>query len=900
MPQPRSTAEAAGMGDGPVPTGPVTFLFSDIEGSTRLLQEAGDDYAALLEDHRRLIRAVIAAHGGREVDTQGDSFFVVFPSAVDAVAAAADAQRSLTSHPWPEGRRVLVRMGLDTGEAVTAAAGYIGLAVHRAARISAAAHGGQVLVSETTAGSVGDGAVPGVALHDLGEHRLKDFPHPLRLFRLDVAGLRTDFPPPRTLVRGSRLPTPATSIVGREEDVASLVRLLADERTRLITLTGPGGIGKTRLALKAAGAAVGEFPGGAVFVPLASIVDPALVMGAVADAVGVRREAGASLVDGVRTTVGDQRTLLVLDNVEQVVDAAGDLADLLDRVPAVVALVTSRQLLRLRSERHHPVRPLTEPAAVRLFIERATAMRPGFRLGPDYEDVVAEICRRLDGLPLAVELAAARIRLLPPQTLLARLFERLDLISGGPVDLPERQRTLRATMDWSYGLLEPHEQALFARLAVFAGGWSLEAAETVCGRAEEPAVLDTLAALVDASLVVASDEGPREPRFSMLETVRVYARELLAGASDRVDVERRHTQWMCAMTATLLSARGGQEHRQGVERLDRDRPDLRAAVQRTLDAGDTATVALLVRNAFIYLVQRDAEAEAVVWLDQALSRAASAEPAVRGRLLTVRALAATVFGDFALARSMIGAGRRLLPDDPDHRFDHALAATTDAFLAVSEDPRTAGPVVAEAIARMSAVENRLGQAYMEVTAGNVALYRGEVTTAGTCYATAVGLAEQIGDDAIRGRALSLRGLTLLMAGDAEAARASVVDGARINRRGGQPSGMAYSLDGLAAMSLSAGLPEVAARALAAAHAVREGVGHPASAAFTPLLEDLLTRARSALGDEAYEAAAAEGRAWTVLDALDRTLDDVIRSAPAAPEPGSGVEVAVDGGRTARR
>lgn len=898
MSQQRSTAEAARIEAGLAPTGLVTFLFSDIEGSTRLLQEAGDGYAELLEGHRSLIRAAIAAHGGREVDTQGDSFFVAFPGAVEAVTAAADAQRSLTSHPWPEGRRVLVRMGLDTGEAMEATAGYIGLAVHRAARIAAAAHGGQVLLSETTAELVRDHAVPGVSLHDLGEHRLKDFPYPLRLFRLDVAGLRTDFPPLRTLVRGYRLPTPATSIVGREEDVAALVRLLADQRTRLVTLTGPGGIGKTRLALEAAGAVVSEFPGGVVFVPLSAVVDPALVIGAVADAVGVRRETGVSLVDGVRTALGDQRTLLVLDNVEQVVDAAGDLADLLDRVPAVVALVTSRQLLRLRSERHHPVRPLTEPAAIRLFTERATAVRPGFGLGPDNLAVVAEICRRLDGLPLAVELAAARIRLLPPETLLARLFERLDLIGGGPVDLPERQRTLRATMDWSYGLLEPHEQALFARLAVFAGGWSLEAAETVCGRAEEPEVLDTLAALVDASLVVASDEEPREPRFSMLETVRVYARELLAGAPDRVDVERRHTQWMCTMTAALLSTRGGQEHRQAVESLDRDRSDLRAAVQRTLDAGDTATVALLVRNAFIYLVQRDAEAEAVVWLDQALSRAGSSDPAVRGRLLTVRALAATVFGDFALARSMTGEGRRLLPDDPDHRFDHALAAVTDAFLAVSEDPRTAGPVVAEAAARMSAVDNRLGQAYMEVTAGNVALYRGDLAAAGAHYATAVGLAEQIGDDAIRGRALSLRGLTLLMAGNADAARASVIEGARINRRGGQPSGMAYSLDGLAAMSLSAGRPGVAARALAAARAVREGVGHPASAAFTPLLEDLLARARSALGDEAYEAAAAEGRTWVALEALDRTLDDLIRSAPATAEPGSGVDV-VGGRRTAR-
>jgi predicted ATPase/class 3 adenylate cyclase len=879
-----STAEAARTEDGLLPTGVVTFLFTDIEGSTRLLQEVGDGYAELLDDHRRLIRAVVAAHGGREVDTQGDSFFLVFPSAVEAVASAADAQRSLAAHPWPDGRRVLVRMGLHTGEAMAAAAGYIGLAVHRAARIAAAAHGGQVLLSETTAGLIGNGSVAGVSLHDLGEHRLKDFPHPLRLFQLDVAGLRTDFPPLRTLVRGYRLPIPATSIVGREEDLAALVRLLADPRTRLVTLTGPGGIGKTRLALEAAGAVAHEFPGGAVFVPLAAVVDPALVMGTLADAIGVRREPGVSLLDGVRATIGDHRTLLVLDNFEQVADAAADLAGLLDQVPAVVALATSRQLLRVRSERHQPVRPLTEPAAVRLFVERATAVRPGFTLGPDNRDVVAEICRRLDGLPLAVELAAARVRLLPPETLLARLLERLEVLGGGPVDLPERQRTLRATMDWSYGLLEPHEKALFARLAVFAGGWSLEAAEIVCSTAGEPEVLDTLAALVDASLVVASDEDPGEPRFSMLETVRVYAGELLADAPDRVDVERRHTQWMCTVTGSLLRTRGGQEHRQWLERLDRERPNLRAAVQRALDARDPATVALLVRNAFIYLAQRDAEAEAVDWLDQALSRPDVAEPAVRGRLLAVRALAATIFGDFMLARSMSTESRRLLPDDPDHRFDGAIVAATEAFIGVAEDPRTAGPVVAEATARMAAVENRLGQAYMEVTAGNVALYRGDLAAAEAHYATGVRLAAQIGDDAIRGRALSLRGLTLLIDGDAQAARVSVIEGARINRRGGQPSGMAYSLDGLAAMSLTAGRPEVAARALAAARAVRERVGHPPSLAFMPLLEDLVAQARSALGDEAYEAAAAEGGQWSVFDALDRTLDELVESAPAPPGP----------------
>jgi len=868
--------------DGAPAYGPVTLLFTDIEGSTRLLQETGPAYADLLVDHGRLVRAAITAHGGREIDTQGDSFFAAFPSAVEAVAAAARIGRSLAEHPWPGQREVRVRMGLHTGEVSAAGTGFLGLGVHRAARIAAAARGGQVLLSEATAGLVRDGLPAGVALRDLGLHRLKDFPRAVRLYQLDVAGLPADFPPLRSQVGGSGLPAPATPIVGRERDVDAVVRLLGEPTTRLVTLTGPGGVGKTRLALEAARAVVDRFPGGAVFVPLAAITDPVLVMGAVADAVGGRRESGTDPVAAVASAVGEVRTLLVLDNLEQVVDAAPELARLLDRAPAVVVLATSRQLLRLRSEHQYPVVPLPQEAAVQLFTARARAVRPEVVTGPGHGQAVGEIIERLDGLPLAIELAAARTRMLTPRALLARLGARLDALGTGPVDLPARQRTLRATMDWSYGLLEPHEQALFVRLAVFAGGWTLEAAEAVCARAAEPDVVDTLAGLVDTSLVVVTDEAG-ERRYGMLETVHAYGAELLASSADRAGTERVHTGWVLGLAAAVRAARAGQDHRTWTARLEQERPNLRATVDRALDGGDPATIGLLARDVFLDLAQRDAEAEVAGWLDRALPGATGG---VRGRLLAVRSLIATIFADFPSARAMADEARSLLPTSEEWAYDHGLVAATEAFVAVAENPGEALALVTDAAARMSAAGERLGQAYLEVTAGNVTLYLGDLDAAEAHYAAGAALAAGIGDDAMRGRALSLRGLVLLLGGDVGAARHWVVEGARINRRGGQPTGMAYSLDGLAALALAMGCATVAARALAAARNTRERAGNPVSAAFVPLLDDLAARARHQLGDGAYEAAAVEGGSWWVVAALDRTLEDLVEASPPtrAEEP----------------
>jgi predicted ATPase/class 3 adenylate cyclase len=839
-----------------LPTGTVTFLFTDIAGSTRLLRENGDTYAAALADHRRTLRGVFAEHGGREVDTQGDSFFVAFRTARQAVAAAADAQRV---SPLP------VRIGLHTGETSLSGGSYVGLAVHRAARIAVAASGGQILMSGTTAALVGEQLPAGTALRALGEHRLKDFPQLTALYQLDVDGLPTDFPPPRTLSPARRLPVPPGGLLGRDDDLAALTALLRTPRTRLVTVTGAGGVGKTRLALEAARIVLADFAGGAVFVPLGAVTDPAVVLPTLADAVGARRERGVEPVDAVRTALGNDRTLLVIDNFEQVAGAARDLATLLDEVPAAVALVTSRQVLRLRSEQQYPLAALAEPAAVALFTERAAAVRPGLSMD---DAVVAEICRRLDGLPLAIELAAARVRLMPPAALLARLAQQLDFLSRGPVDAPDRQRTLRATMDWSFGLLSPSDQEFFTRLAVFSGGWTVDAAEAVCGRPGELDVLDRLATLLDASLLVEAGDS----RLDMLETVRAYAVEKLAASPDRAETERRHTGWMVDMVEHLLAATG-HEHRTWADRLDSELPNLRAVLQRAIETGDIAAAALILRDTLSYRTRRDDEVEARVWLDRALQRADGADPEVRGRLLVLRAMVGGIFGDFESVRTMLPEGRALLPDDAAHANDHAIAAVAGIYYAIAENSlKDAERSIQDALARFTALHHEIGQAHMEVASGDVSVLRHDLESAQRHYAAAAELADRIGDDAMVGQARNLRGLALAACGAVDAARRSILDGVAACRRAGQMASTAYALEGLSAVALADDRPEVAARALGAAAAVRGLVGTPLSPALVRLLDDLASRARDRLGEKAYDAARVEGTQRPPHEVLGRTLD----------------------------
>src|SRR4051794_33954112 len=517
-----------------LPSGTVTFLFSDVEGSTRLLTRLRSEYAGVLEEHRRLLRAAFDEHDGREVGTEGDAFFVAFARASDAIAAAVSAQRSLASGCWPEGVEVRVRMGVHTGEADVRLDAYVGLDVHRTARICAAGHGGQVVISSSTRELVAAELPADVALRDLGEHRLKDLDRPEQLFQLVIGGLPAEFPPLASLSSGSRvangLPPSPNRTIGRADDVRAIAGRLRFDGVRLLTLTGPGGVGKTRLGLEAARAVQEDFADGAYFVSLAALQRPGGVPTAVGKTLAIVLLPGESADRAAERFLLAKHLLLVVDNFEHVLAAAPFIGRLLDSCPALTVLATSREPLSLRAEERYPVSPLALPAqaprddadaltgvdAVVLFCARARARDPAFVLDDSNASGVAEICRRVDGLPLAIELAAARCGLLSPGEIARRLDDALGALGVGARDVPVRQQTLRATIDWSHDLLSEVEKRCFARFAVFAGGATVEAAEAITASG-----LDTLDGLVAKSLLTRRQHAQAPSRLRMLETIRV-------------------------------------------------------------------------------------------------------------------------------------------------------------------------------------------------------------------------------------------------------------------------------------------------------------------------------------------------------------------------------------------
>jgi len=576
------------------PSGTVTLLFSDIEGSTRLLQRTGGDaYANLLAEHRRLLAEAFDRHNGFHVGGEGDSFFVAFASADDAAAAAVEAQRALARHAWPEGTEVRVRIGLHSGEPRVIGDDYVGLDVHQAARVMAAGHGGQVLLTDVTRALLHER----FEVRDLGDHRLKDLAGSQRLYQLHVDGVPAEFPPLKTLdSRPTNLPVQQTAFVGRARELDEIGGLLGRGETQLLTLTGPGGTGKTRLALQVASSMVESFDHGVFFVSLAAVRDSELVALTIAQALSLREHPGEPVVDALTEYLRDRQLLLVLDNLEQVIAFAPVLAGLLGSAPGLTVVATSRTPLRLSGERVYAVRPLALWESVRLFAERAQAAVPEFAVTAENEDAVADICARLDGLPLAIELAAPRVRTLTPQALLRRLDQRLPLLTGGAQDLDERQRTLRATIEWSYDLLLEQERALFARLGTFVGGCRLDAAEAVCDPDHNlyDTVLDGLDALVESSLLRQRPDSDGEPRFWMLETIREFALERLDAAGEADTCRARHVRWFTRLAESLDEESRTGDQPASLARLDDDYPNLRAALD-TARAG--AGGELLVRLA---------------------------------------------------------------------------------------------------------------------------------------------------------------------------------------------------------------------------------------------------------------------------------------------------------------
>jgi predicted ATPase/class 3 adenylate cyclase len=666
-----------------LPIGTITLLFIDIEGSTHLLQQLGDRYAELLTECRTLLRSAFHTYRGYEVDTQGDAIFAAFARASDALLAAVAAQRELATHSWPDAVAVRVRMGMHTGEPSRLAEGYVGLDIHYAARIMSAAHGGQVLLSRTTRDLVEHDLPEGVSLRDLGEHRLKDLEQPIPLYQLVIAGLPADFAPLKTLdSRSDSLPVQPTQLIGREQEVATIGQLLRREDVRLVTLTGPGGTGKTRLGIQVASELRDVFIEGVFFVSLAPINDPMLVMPTIAQALGIRDRAEQPLSARLAEVLYQRRVLLLLDNFEQVVGAASQVADLLTSCPSLKVLITSREVLHVRAEHEFAVPPLELPdpahipelaalaraPSVALFLQRAQAVKPEFQLTTSNAGAVAEICVRLDGLPLAIELAAARMKLLSPQALLARLGRRLAMLTGGARDVPTRQQTLRNTIEWSYQLLNTWEQRLFRRLSIFAGGCTLQAAEAVCTAPDEGVgqVLDGVASLVDKSLLQQMEqtgEASEEPRLLMLETIREYGLEALTASGEGAVARQAHADHFLLLAEEAVPALDGPLLTSWLDRLEQEHDNLRAALHWFLEAGQAVMALRLCSALERFWVVRGYRNEGLTFLERALGGSAGVAPSVRAKALLAAARLSFMQSDYdrgkALAQESLALFREL-------------------------------------------------------------------------------------------------------------------------------------------------------------------------------------------------------------------------------------------------
>ena len=710
----------------------MTLLFSDIAGSTRLLEELGDDYAGALAAHRTVLRAALARHGGVEVDTQGDALFAVFRSAAAAVAAAAEAQAGM---PAP----VQVRMGIHSGEPHLTDEGYVGIDVHRAARVCACAHGGQTVVSEQTRTLAG-----GDGFGDLGSHRLKDVGE-LHLYQAGDGA----FPPLRTLDRGT-LPPPPAALIGRDPALRTIRGMLADERARLVTVTGPGGIGKTSVALAAAAALEPLYADGAWFVDLAATTDPALLGAAIAAALDTAAEPASHL--------RDRHALLVLDNFEQIVAAATEVGRLLDACPGVAAIVTSREPLQVRGEREMPLEPLGEADAMEVFVRHARMVLPAFAADPG---ILEAICTRLDGMPLAIELAAARVRSLTPEDLLARLESRLGVLTRGARDAPARQRTLHATIAWSHDLLAPAEADVFAAVAVFTGGWTATAAAEVCD-----ASLDDLESLVAKSLVRFADG-----RFSMLETIREFAAARLDESTDAITRRARHATYFAALAAAAEPRLTGPQQGEWLDRLAGDAENFWAAIDRCAELPEMLPTALRIASALT-----------VFWFARGMY--VTALP----RLERLAAAAPERTSDRAGILWGIGLYRALLGD---------LDGASEGLAECLEIAREAGDEV------------RAGRTLN--VQGLVAFFRNDLPGAVALFEEAATVARRAGDEWCLADALGTVGSIYPLRGDLDRAQAAGAEGLALARRTGDLQGQRMALFGLALADTRAGDLEDARR-----------------------------------------------------------------------------------------
>jgi predicted ATPase/class 3 adenylate cyclase len=903
----------------------LTFLFTDIERSTALLQHLGDGYAQVLADHHRLIRDALTAHDGHEVDTQGDAFFAVFSSARACVSAAITMQRALIAHAWPGGGTVRVRMGIHSGEASGTPAGLVGFDVHRAARIAAAAHGGQIVVSATTAALLRDSLPEGARLKDLGAHRFKDLGHPEQIFQLVAPGLPVAFPPPRALGNPKpphNLPAQVSAFIGREAELAEVRRLIT--AFRLVTLTGSGGVGKTRLGLQAAAGLLDASEDGVWFADLAPLHDPDLVAGTVASVLGIPEDPSRTAVSTLVEAVGERSMLVLLDNCEHVIDTCAKLADMLLRdCPNIRLLTTSREPLDIDGEHVHRVPSLDTPAdsdhvdtirsaeAVRLFADRAVQHGVPLTWDERTASVAGRICRRLDGTPLAIELAAARLRVMSVTELDARLDQRFAILTGGSRTATPRQQTLLAMLDWSWELLHGAERHVLARLSVFAGGFDLAAAEAVA--ADEDVLPDEivglLGALVDKSLVQFEGSTGGTARYRLLETVRQYAARKLEnlGPAAADDARSAHQDHYLALAETATPQLVGHDQAEWLDRLDLELGNVRAAIAHSLRRRDPVSGIRLAAALREFWRTRGHAAEGIDALHALLDLPAPGDqPLLRARGLTAVAYLLEQAGGYATAEHYCEEGlaiARAAEDDyliadllhlrvlvllrrgqPDqalpiiesglglarrhkepHLIAHLLAARSFA-LDLQGDHAGAARNARETVRLYREAGDRRHVGTTLGTLGYAELSLGELDAARAHLVESLDIARALDDHyGVVYETLNL-GLAEYLGGSLTAAESLFTESLTLAARLGMRASTGYALIGLAMTGSQAGMSR-SARLHGAAAETLVALGETIEPLEGELRDRDCERLREAMGAEAFEAEYAAGRALTPDEVL---------------------------------
>lgn len=872
-----------------VPAGTMTFFFTDVEGSTRLWETNHNAMALALARHDGIVRAAIVEHGGHIFKTGGDAFFAAFQHASDGLAAALTLQRRLATVAWDDLTALSVRTALHTGIAEARDDDYFGPALNRTARLLAAGYGGQMLLSKATRDAL-LGALPAdVTLRDLGERRLKDLTLPEQIFQVIVPDLPDTFPPLLTLdARPNNLPAQQTSLIGRDAELETARRRLRQPDLRLLTLTGPGGTGKTRLSLQLAADVIDDYTHGVWFVSLAAVTDAEMVATEIAEALGVREEGGQSAEASVIEHLRERQLLLVLDNFEQVLAAAALVGRLIVACPTLTILVTSRAALHVYGEHEYPVPPLALPdrrrrppldqlatyPAIDLFVQRSRAVKPDFALTAENASAVADICARLDGLPLALELAASRSKILAPQAMLARLDSRLKLLTGGARDRPERQQTLRAAIAWSHDLLAGEEQTLFARLSVFTGSFTLDAAEQVVGGDLD--VFDGVFSLVDKSLLRQEDAGTEEePRFAMLATIREFGQEQLEERGETEVVRLSHAEHFLAFAEGGRPALRGPDQAAWLDRLQTEHDNIRLALDTFDSAGLGAEELRLADALWGFWLLRGLLSEGFSRLDRAIAAGTDAPDATMASALDGAGLIAQLRGDDERAELLFQRALALFRSIGD---DEGAASALDnlgmAAQGRGDDMEAAAALFEEALTLRRAADDAHGVALSLTNLANHALLHRDFDRAIAHGEECVSICRDLDNQYMEALSLSNLADALRVRGELHRAVAVYGEALTLLRELGNQVSIADGLEGMAAVAIATGHTEQGVMLFGAVDTLRHETGILSDSVTTASLDAARVDALSQLGESRFQASWNEGAQMGALQAIDLALRSI--------------------------